>query len=178
MDDATGTVVISLLYEKEDARSYFLLIHGLVKYLRPLPIALYTDRHGVFRHTLGSGLPGMPIQFSRAMAELGNQMIFALSLQARDRVKRTAGTFQNRLVSEVSLAGASRIQEANGVLSQFLPRFNQRFPVPPQQLEPASRPINPEPCLEQVLCFKHRRRSTRHNTVRIQLCHFSGTMTQ
>ena len=81
VDDATGTVVDALFCEKEDARSYFLLIRGLLQRCG-IPVALYTDRHGVFRHTPGSGLPGMPTQFSRAMEELGIQMIFALSPQA------------------------------------------------------------------------------------------------
>ena len=44
-----------------------------------VPVALYTDRHGVFRHTPGSGLPGMLTQFSLAMEELGIQIVFALS---------------------------------------------------------------------------------------------------
>ena len=59
-----------------------LLIHGPLQRCG-IPVALYTDRHGVFRHTPGSGLPGMPTQFSRAMDELGIQMIFALSPQAK-----------------------------------------------------------------------------------------------
>ena len=168
VDDATGCVVNALFCEHEDAHSYFLLIHGLVQHLG-LPVALYTDRHGVFKLTPGSGLPGMPTQFSRAMEELGIQMIFALSPQAKGQVERTAGTFQDRLVTELRLAGASSIGEANRVLEQFLPRFNQRFPVPPQHPEPAFRPLNPELCLEQVLCFKHRRRVARDNTVRFQL---------
>ena len=54
------------------------------------------------------------------------------SPQAKGRVDRTVGTFQDRLVTELRLAGASSIWEANRVLEQFLPRFNQRFPVPPQ----------------------------------------------
>ena len=162
VDDATGTVVDALFCAQEDAPSYFLLIHGLVKHVG-IPVALYTDRHGVFRHTPGSGLPGMPTQFSRAMDELGIQMIFALSPQAKGRVERPAGTFQDRL------AGASSIGEANRVLEQFLPRFNQRFPVPPQHPEPAFRPLDPDLCLEQVLCFKHRRKVARDNTVRFQL---------
>ena len=58
VDDATGTVADALFCEKEDARSYFLLIQDLVWHLG-LPVALYTDRHEVFRHTPGSGLPGM-----------------------------------------------------------------------------------------------------------------------
>ena len=168
VDDATGTVVDALFCAQEDALSYFLLIHGLVKHVG-IPVALYTNRHGVFRHTPGSGLPGMPTQFSRAMDELGIQMIFALSPQAKGRVERSAGTFQDRLVTELRLAGASSIEEANRVLEQFLPRFNQRFPVPPQHPEPAFRPLDPELCLEQVLCFKHRRKVARDNTVRFQL---------
>ena len=168
VDDATGCVVNALFCEHEDAHSYFLLIHGLVQHLG-LPVALYTDRHGVFRHTPGSGLPGMPTQFSRAMDELGVQMIFALSPQAKGRVERMAETFQDRLVSELRLASAGSIGEANSALEQFLPRFNQRFQVPPQRPEPAFRPLDPELCLEQVLCFKHRRRVARDNTVRFQL---------
>ena len=168
VDDATGTVVDALFCEKEDAHSYFLLIQRLLQ-RRGIPLALYTDRHGVFRHTPGSGLPGMPTQFSRAMDELGIQMLFALSPQAKGRVERMAETFQDRLVTELRLAGASSIGEANSVLEQFLPRFNRRFRVPPQYPEPAFRPLDPELCLEQILCFKHRRKVARDNTVRFQL---------
>ena len=139
MDDATGTVVDALFCEQEDAHSYFLLIQGLVQHVG-IPVALYTDRHGVFRHTPGSGLPGMPTQFSRAMDELGIQMIFALSPQAKGRVERTAGTFQDRLVTELRLAGASGLGEANRVLEQFLPRFNRRFRVPRNTLSLHSGP--------------------------------------
>ena len=127
VDDATGTVVDALFCEKEDAHSYFLLIQRLLQ-RRGIPLALYTDRHGVFRHTPGSGLPGMPTQFSRAMDELGIQMIFALSPQAKGRVERMAETFQDRLVTELRLAGASSIEEANSVLEQFLPQIQPAFP--------------------------------------------------
>ena len=168
VDDATGTVVAALFCEQEDSRNYFLLIHGLVQ-RRGIPVARYTDRHAVFRHTPGAGLPGMPTQFSRAMGELGIQMIFARSPQAKGRVERTAGTFQDRLVTELRLAGASGMGEANRVLEQFLRRYNRRFQVLPQYPEPAFRPLDPELCLEQVLCFKHSRRVARDNTVRFQL---------
>ena len=134
-----------------------------------IPVALYVDRHGVFRHTPGSGLPGTSTQFSRAMDELGIQMIFALSPQAKGRVERAAGTFQDRLVTELRLAGASSIREANGVLEQFLPRYNRRFRVPPQCSESAYRPLGSDLSLEQVLCFKHGRKVAKDNTVKFQL---------
>ena len=113
VDDATGTVMAAWFCEQEDAHSYFLLVRGLVQ-RGGLPVAFYTDRHGVFRHTPGSGLPAGPTQFSRAMAELGIQMIFAPSPQAKGRVERTAGTFQDRLVAEPRLAGATNLEQAQG----------------------------------------------------------------
>ena len=168
VDDATGTVVDALFSEREDAHSYFLLMRGLVQF-RGVPVALYTDRHGVFKHTPGSGLDGASTQFSRAMDELGIQMIFAQSLQAKGRVERTAGTFQDRLITELRLSGAGGIGATNTVLQQFRPGFNRRFQVPPQYPEPAFRPLDPELCLDQILCFKYRRRVDKDNTVRFQL---------
>ena len=61
-----------------------------------------------------------------------------------------AGTFQDRLITELLLAGATTIEQANRVLEQFLPRFNRRFQVPPQYPGPVFRPLNPELCLEQI----------------------------
>lgn len=168
VDDAAGAVVNALFCEKEEAFTYFPLIQDLMQSVG-LPVALYVDRHGVFRHTPGAGLPGTATQFSRAMDELGVQMIFALSPQAKGRVERAAGTFQDRLVTELRLVGASSIVEANGVLEQFLPRYKRRFRVTPQCPESAYRPLGPELSLEQVLCFKHRRKVAKDNTVKFQL---------
>ena len=156
MDDATGTVLDARFSAREDARSYFLLTERLVR-CRGIPLALYTDRHGVFRHTPGAGATGTATQFSRAMDELGVQMIFAQSPQAKGRVERTAGTFRDRLVTELRLAAATTIAAANAVLQEFLPRFNRSFSTyRPQCAETAFRSLDPELCLEQILCFKHK----------------------
>ena len=168
VDDATGTVADALFCEKEEAFSYFLLIRDLVQIVG-IPVALYVDRHGVFRRTPGSGLPGTSAQFSRAMDELGIQMIFALSPQAKGRVERAAGTFQDRLVTELRLAGASSIGEANGVLEQFLPQYNRRFRAPLQCSESAYQPLDCDLYLDRVLCFKHCRKVAKDNTVKFQL---------
>ena len=84
-------------------------------------------------------------------------------------MERTAGTFQDRLVTELRLAGADSIGAANRVLDKFLPRYNRRFRVPSQRSESAYRPLDPDLCLEQVLCFKHRRKVAKDNTVKFQL---------
>ena len=165
VDDATGCVVNALFCDHEDTSSYFLLMQGLHR-RRGIPLALYTDRHAVFKHRSEYQPAGTPTQFGRAMEELGVQVIFALSPQAKGRVERTAGTFQDRLITELRLAGATTAPQAKAVLQQFLPRFNRRFGVPAQCPEPAFRPMGPESHLGHILCFKHRRRVGRDNTVK------------
>ena len=165
VDDATGCIVNALFCELENTRSYFLLLRHLIQSYG-IPLAFYSDRHAVFKHTPPSETASAPTQFSRAMGELGVQLIFARSPQAKGRVERTAGTLQDRLVSELWLAGATTIDDANRVLQGFLPRFNSRFKVPAQVLEVAYRAVDGVMCLERVLCFKYRRRVARDNTVR------------
>ena len=113
VDDATGTVSNALFCEQEDSLSYFRLLQGLIQ-SRGIPLALYTDRHPVFKHRTEYPPSGTPTQFGRALEELGVQLIFALSPQAKGRVERTAGTFQDRLVTELRLAGAVTMEEAVG----------------------------------------------------------------
>ncbi len=165
VDDATGIVVNALFCDLENTRSYFLLMRGLIRSCG-IPLALYADRHAVFKHTPPSETAAGPTQFSRAMGELGVQLIFARSPQAKGRVERAAGTFQDRLVTELRLAGATTIDDANRVLDDFLPRFNSRFKAPAQESEVAYRTVGEEICLEGILCFKYRRRVARDNTVR------------
>ena len=165
VDDATGCVVKALFCELENTRSYFLLMRDLIQSYG-IPLALYSDRHAVFKHTPPSETASAPTQFSRAMGELGVQLIFARSPQAKGRVERTAGTLQDRLVTELRLARATTIDDANRVLDDFLPRFNERFGVPSQHAETAYRVLDPGTCLDTVLCLKYRRRVGRDNTVK------------
>ncbi len=170
VDDATSAVVNAVFRPEEDTRGYFDLMQGLIEQWG-LPLALYGDRHGVFKF---SGTPKhiqRPVEathFSRAMVELGIQQIFARSPQAKGRVERAAGTFQDRLVTELRLARARTIDQANAVLQDFLPRYNAQFAVLPELPEPAYRPwVSPQP-LDEVLCFKHPRKVARDNTVKYQ----------
>ena len=165
VDDATGCIVNALFCELENTRSYFLLMRDLIQSYG-IPLALYSDHHAVFKHTPPSETAAAPTQFSRAMGEIGVQLTFARSPQAKGRVERTAGTLQDRLVSELRLACATTIDDANRVLDDFLPHFNERFRVPSQHAETAYRVLDPGMCLDTILCLKYRRRVGRDNTVK------------
>ena len=174
IDDATGTVPYALFREQEDGQGYMLLLREIIG-SKGIPLALYSDRHGIFQvnpkqaESLEEQLAGerQPTQVGRAMRELGIQSIVALSPQAKGRVERLWGTFQDRLVSELRLAGAATLEDANQVLAGFLPRFNDRFAVPPSQPGTAYRKPEPGVCLEGVLCFKYQRTVAKDNTVRL-----------
>jgi hypothetical protein len=171
VDYATGTVPYALFREQEDTEGYFYLMKGIIQ-RRGIPLAIYSDRYFVFCYSKPGGKPGesiidkgKPTQFGRAMRELGITQVFARSPEAKGRIERANGTFQDRLVSELRLAGVSTIEEANRVLESFLPRFNQRFGVPATDPQPGYRPANPELDIDTVLCFKEQRRVAKDNTV-------------
>ena len=165
LDDATGTMPHALFSWQEDTRSYFRLMEELVR-RRGIPLAIYSDRHGVFKFAGDvSDKQVWPTHFARAMEELGIRQIFARSPQAKGREERAAGTFQDRLVTELRLAGASAIGEANLVLKEFLIRFNQKFGVPAEQPKVAYRPLESSVSLGHILSFKRRRKVARDNSV-------------
>ncbi len=106
-----------------------------------------------------------PTQFGRAMRELGVTQIFAQSPEAKGRIERANGTFQDRLVSEMRLASISTLEEANQFLPEFLLRFNEHFAVPAAKPELAYRLVSQDLDLDGILCFKERRKVARDNTV-------------
>ena len=77
-------------------------------------------------------------------------------------------TFQDRLVTELRLAGAKTMDQANALLRDFLPRYNARFAVPADLPESAYRPWDMPRPLDEVLCFKDTRKVARDNTVKYQ----------
>jgi transposase len=172
IDDATNEVPAALFRAAEDAHGYFLLLRQLVTAVG-IPLALYHDRHGSVQPppkrawTVAEQLAGRqePTQFGRLLAELGIASIAAQSPQAKGRVERLFGTLQDRLVSELRLAEARTLAEANAALEAFLPRFNARFRVPAAQAGSAYRPLAASPPPETLFCFKYQRVVAADNTV-------------
>jgi len=173
IDDATGKVPYALFRDEEDAQGYTLLLRHIVEN-EGIPEALYHDGHGIFERsrkepeTLEEQLAGRrkPTQFGRMMEELGIISITSLSPQARGRIERLWGTFQDRLKSELRIAGAKTGEEANRVLWDLLPRFNQRFAVPAREPGPAYRPVPDDFKPDEIFCFKYERIVGRDNVVR------------
>jgi len=174
IDDATGTVLGAVFREREDAAGYLLLLRQVAA-THGLPIAVYTDHHGIFHRskqtplTLQEQLRGGPdpTQVGRALAELSIQWIPASSPQAKGRVERLGGTFQDRMVSELRLAGIRDLAGANAFLPTYTARHNQRFARPAANRATAFRPVPRHLDLDTVCCFKYRRAVANDHTVRV-----------
>jgi hypothetical protein len=173
VDDATGEVVGSLFRKEEDAHGYMLMLKQIVVQ-RGIPLAIYADQHSIFIHTPGEKetiaeqLAGQraPTQLGRILDDLEIQMITALSPQAKGRVERLWGTFQDRLVSELRLAGICTLDDANQFLQSYLPIHNARFARSPAETQNAYRPLPAKLDLNVIFAFQYSRIVGNDNTVR------------
>lgn len=170
IDDATNLVPTGFFDEAETLFGYFRLFYETFSQYG-LPVSIYADRHTIFQAyrepTLKEQLQNKKpeTQLGRALRELGITLIPAYSSQAKGRIERCWGTFQDRLVSELRLEKASNKQEANTVAKKFIPQHNRRFTVLPANPNSAWRPVPKNIDLLQILCIKEQRTVANDNTV-------------
>src|SRR2546423_3663945 len=169
LDDATRKVQVAEFFPTEDARGYFRLLHRLLRRCG-VPLSFYGDKHSVFLRsddywTVEEQLAGkrQPTQFGRALEQLGVTYIPAHSPQAKGRIERLWGTFQDRLTSELRLAGAVDLPTANAVLRRFLPDYNRRFGRAAQETEKVWRTAPKD--LRRICCLIHERIVSNDNVV-------------
>lgn len=174
IDDATGELLPGGHFvEQECTVGYLRVLRDIVK-TKGIPLAAYMDRHSTLKRndnkwSLEEELAGRqrPTQVKRALDDLGVQVIYALSPQAKGRVERLWGTLQDRLVSELRLVGACTAEQANRVLEKYCPGHNARFAISPTDAHQAWRPC-PDPDTADALCaLQHIRLVANNNTVRI-----------
>jgi len=134
IDDATNNV-FARFYDYEGTIPAMDSFKGYIeKY--GLPQSVYLDRHTTYKSngklTTEEALEGLKepqSQFERALDELGVNLLYANSPQAKGRIERLFGTLQDRLVKEMRLAGVNTKEKANRFLEEYLPIHNQRFSI-------------------------------------------------
>lgn len=131
IDDATGKLLQLRFAPTETTLGYMHALHDHIV-AHGLPVALYSDKHSIFRINAKDADPEAETQFGRATRELGIECIHANSPQAKGRVERANQTLQDRLPKEMRLARISDIAGANNWLPGFVASFNRRFAVIPK----------------------------------------------
>lgn len=162
VDDATGTT-LSFLDEQETTEGALRLLWAWIKRYG-VPVAVYCDRKNAFvldrEPTVSEQLQGITPKstFELACEKLGIEVIVARSPQAKGRVERNHGVYQDRFVKELRLAGIDEIAEANAFLSEsYLDTLNTKFAKPAIDPEDAHVRLLRGQRLENILCFEERR---------------------
>jgi transposase len=159
IDDATNQRA-SYMAEAETTEAAMLLFWFWVeKY--GIPHSVYLDRLGVYvsdrKPTLEEQLEGIEPKtaFGTALEKLGVKIITAYSPQAKGRVERCHGVYQDRLVKEFRLEDAASINEANAILmSGFVDEINEKFAVDPRSEHDYHCPVAKNLDLRNVFCWE------------------------
>jgi transposase len=139
IDDATGRLTSLLFAPAETTRAYQTALRAHIS-AHGVPLALYSDRHGIFRINAkevdnGDGLTA----FGRVTGRLGIEQICAWTPQAKGRVERANKTLQDRLIKEMRLAGIADMAAAQAFLPAFMASHNAQFAVAPRVVEDAHK---------------------------------------
>lgn len=158
VDDATGTVY-ARLYEYEGTLP---AMDGFKRYIKlyGLPQSVYLDRHSTYKATAKQTIEEelndiQPMShFEKSLAMLDVKVIHAYSPQAKGRVERLFGTFQDRVVKEMRLAKVTNIAEGNTFLDSYLPEYNRKYAKEAAQKADFHRPIVSRRSLDTILAIK------------------------
>jgi transposase len=174
VDDATGELLAGAHFVEQECAAGYLTVLKAIAEQKGLPWSAYMDQHGSLKRnddhwTLAEELRGVqdPTQMGRALQALEIEVIYALSPQAKGRVERLWGTLQDRLVSELRLAGASTVEQANAVLTLYGPDHNRRFAICPADAVSAWRKVRRGTDLDRLCSFSYEATVLNDNTVRL-----------
>jgi hypothetical protein len=162
IDDATSRFY-GRFYDYEGTMPAMGSLKGYIKRYG-LPGSIYLDKHSTYKNNQKQRYTDWPFrdeeeltQFGRACKQLGIELIFAHSPQAKGRVERVFKTLQDRLVKELRLAQASTLDEANYILKAYLIVFNKKFEVPAKGSGDFHRPIDKSVDIDGVLSIQTER---------------------
>jgi transposase len=174
VDDATSKVAWAKFVFTDGVTQNMEVFWGIVR-RRGIPLSVYVDcgsnfkttRHQSMEYQLKGEYPDT--QFARALGELGIRIIYAYSPQAKGRIERKFGVFQDRLCSELRLHNISTQEEANRYLwEKFMPKHNQMFSRTAKEPGSAYRSLPKGLSLKEVFCLKEERTVAGDNTISYQ----------
>lgn len=153
IDDATSELKLLRFVEHESSYNYMSCLREYIERFG-CPLALFSDRHSIFRATNPTAASGerTVTQFSRACGRLGIKVICARTPQAKGRVERANRTLQDRLVKELRLRNISTREVANHYLEEYRVEHNRRFARAPENPEDAHQP-KPNESLDSLLTY-------------------------
>jgi hypothetical protein len=152
IDDASSRVFMRFAPSEDTVHVMQTLWQYVERY--GIPRALYTDHGSVYAPRKEEGTSVTEV--GRALRQLGVELIFANSPQAKGRVERSNRTHQDRLIKAMRHKGIATIEDANRYLDEhYLAEHNRRYACV------EGKPDVHRTCfglaLEQIFCFETKR---------------------
>ena len=162
IDDATSEVIHGEFSETETTVACLKVLKEVIRKKGIFKI-LYVDKAGVF----GGIKRNYFSQVERALGELGIQVIYAHSPEAKGRIERLFGTLQDRLIPEMRVNKIRTMGQANDFLiNSYLPHaHNPRFQVLATNSISAFIPVNNDKRIDEIFCIKESRVVGRDHTI-------------
>lgn len=161
VDDATSRSMTHMAEQETTEAAMTLLWRWIERY--GIPKALYTDHKNVYLPerpaTLEEQLAGKEpmTAFGKACKKLGILIIPASSPQAKGRVERKHGVYQDRLCHELRLQNITTIEQTNRLLERFDDDMNQKFAHEPRAKRDFHRALPPSTDLQDIFCYEQTR---------------------
>ena len=152
VDDATSEVLAGYFMPTERQIGYcYTMKLILEKY--GIPMSLYSDKHSIFKSVKDDSIT----QFGTMMEELGIELIYANSAQAKGRVERYNGTVQRRLPNDIVRFGIKDYDQLNEWFNTFyISYINKKFAFVPLDPDDAFVSIG-NTDLSQIFTIKQER---------------------
>lgn len=171
IDDATSSCPGARFAFSDSTLENMRVLKRIVE-TKGIPLVFYCDKDSNFKtakyESIHYQLKGedAQTQIERALKELGVEIIYAGSAQAKGRVERAWGTFQDRLCSELRLHNISTLEAANHyLLEEYIPKHNRKFSHPAKEPGSAYRPVPKGLNLNNIFCIKDERTVAADNTI-------------
>lgn len=166
IDDADNEILGGEFTRSETTLDYLRILKKIVKDHGVFKV-LYVDRAGVFGANQGKR-EGFS-QVKRALNELGIQVVYANSAEAKGRIERLWDTLQDRLIAEMRIRGIKDSEEASRFLKDdFIPNHYNKKIESRKALKgvgSAFEKLSENIDLDEIFCIKNMRKVRNDNSI-------------
>ena len=166
IDDATGEYLGGWFMEQETLEGYCHLLYLiLIKY--GIPVSFYSDRYSVFK----SPIDGNLTTFGCICNQLGIEMIYAGSAEAKGKVEKANYTIQGRLINDIKRYHITSVEQLNDWFNSFYCNYlNKKFSYLPKEDKAEFVPLTQQfidEKLYDLFSIKHNRTILNGNSISI-----------
>jgi len=137
LDDYSRGLLFADLFERENSWAHISSIESVV-YGFGCPLKYYPDQHSIFRyvrerdkftpwHTASKFTDEVDPQFKQVLKDVGTEVIYALSPQAKGKVERPYRWLQDRIVRTCAKEHITEIKDARKVLNALVHDYNHKW---------------------------------------------------